>query len=304
MSFYNTTHLRILWEFSLDGMEYSNIKLATASAAGDFEVLNVKSDIVEQVFRTKTGTKGIYVQFDTGSVDPITANIQRTKATYIDTFAMLNTNLTLNADIYLYGYGNANTASPSATLMLKEGTLLFKKKKRELCGNDEYQKDVIWISENEQQQRFRHYAVYVEDIGNLDNFIEVGRILGGEATILVEDDKSGSHTFTDQIDYEEVSYTDKVDMNGFNEIANERAIKKKMSLLFDNVNTEGANYRSLRRYWRYCRDTKKALIIPTPKNPCAFHVFSKLEQIPKQRITYVEDGHIYVSFDLDYDEAR
>lgn len=302
---YNKNNLRILWELSgLDGLRYNNIIYSSGSYYGDYDVLNIKNDIVEKKYRTTVREMEIVI--DVGSVDPIYAPIQRTQAIYIDTFSLLNTNLTLDATIELRGYGSPSAGTPSLIFMRESSERIFKKTKRELCGNDPYQKDVIWLSDTEPEKRYRYIYMLIKDVNNLDGYIEVGRILGGEATILINNKNGdfGSDSYKEDIEYEEVSYTDKVQLNGFTEIANERAFKKKINLTFENMNTLSQNYKNLKKYWRYCRDTKKALIIPTPSNPCGFHVFSKLEKVPSQRIRYVEDSQILVDFQLSYDEAR
>jgi len=48
---YNTDHLRILWEFSSDGTQYNNVS-ASSNAGQDFLPINLKSDIVEQKWRS------------------------------------------------------------------------------------------------------------------------------------------------------------------------------------------------------------------------------------------------------------
>jgi len=300
MSGYNLDNLRILWEFALDGIIFNPYIDSTIQYTGDYGVVNAKNDIVEAIYRTNN-IKTMQIQIDAGKQD---TQFARTKAITIDTFALLNTNLSLDAKICLYGYGDATTITPTYDQIKNQGTCLINTTKKQLCNNDEYQKDCIWCSPTEEIRKFRHWALYIEDLTNTSNYLEIGRLLGGQASILIYDEKDGSTSFLDNIDFEEVSYIDRLDLNGFTSIANERAMKKKLFLSFENMSQSSQNYKILQRYWRYVRDTKKALIIPTPKVPTAFHVFSKLSEMPKQKIKYVEDIHIYVNFDLSYDEAK
>ena len=298
---YNLDNLRILWEFALDGIVFNPYIYATPSYTGDYGVINIKNDIVEAIYRTNN-IKTMEIQIDAGKQETIYA---RTKSITIDTFCLLNTNLSLDAKICLFGYGDATTPTPTYQQIKDNGTCLFSKTKKELCNNDEYEKDLIWISPEEEIRKFRHWALYIEDLTNQEDYLQIGRMLGGQASILTTQEAYGGATsFLDTIDFKEVSYIDRLDLNGFTSIANERAIKKTLSFSFKDISLKSQNYKILRRYWRYVRDTKKALIIPTPNVPTAFHVYSKLDEMPSQKITYVEDDHIYVEFQLSYNEAK
>ena len=302
MEIYNTTHLRMLWEFALDGLKLQNIPLFTPASSGDFGVLNIKNDILEALYRVPQ--KEFYILFDCGAV-PEGSN-QRTKAISIDTFAMLNTNLTLDAQITLRGWGDAQASIPSINNMRNQATIIFNTTKRQLCGNDDYQRDLIYLEPNESMaiRKFRYFLLDVNDSTNQSNFLEVGRVLGGQSSILIDDVTDGSNTFTDTIDFEERSYTDKLDLNGFSSIANERALKRSLGVEFKNMSIFSQNYLILRKYWRYCRDTKKALVIPILDNPTGYHLFAKLDSLPKQKIKYVEKNHVYTDFNLTWDEAK
>jgi len=281
---------------------YNNIPSHTPAISQDFGVLNVKKDTVESLYRVPQ--KYFYIIFDAGAVTQ--SSVRRTKAISIDTFAMLNTNLTLNASIRLYGYGDAQSSLPSIQNLERNGTLLFYNLKRNLCGGDEYQRDLIYIEEDETKaiQRYRYFLLKVSDSQNPSDFLEVGRVLGGQASILTNNFSDGSTTFNDNITFEETSYTDSLDLNGFSSISNERALKRKLGIEFKNINIDSQNYKILRNYWRYCRDTKKALVIPFADNPVGFHLFAKLETLPKQTINYVEKNHVYSDFSLDWDEGK
>jgi len=298
---YNTNNLRILWEIGTDGLQYNNIITATSGISADYGVLNIKSDLLEAKYRV--AEKNIFIQIDVGRVDDGTT--PRTKSIAIDTLGLLSTNLTLDAIIQVYGYGDAYSSTPLATIIQSQGTLIISKSKRDLCNNDEYQNDLVYVSDDEDTRQFRHFLILIQDLNNLNSYLEIGRLIGGQSTILEENNLlNGASNFNEQFNFEEIVYSDTVNLNGYSTIANERAVRRKVSLEFSNLNIISSNYRALKRMWGYCKDNKKMLVIPAPTIATYFHCYAKLANIPKQTINYVDNNNIFSNFTLEFDEAK
>jgi len=298
---YNTNNLRILWEIGTDGLQYNNIITSTSGISADYGVLNIKSDLLEAKYRV--AEKNIFIQIDVGRVDDGTT--PRTKSIAIDTLGLLSTNLTLDASIQVYGYGDAYSSTPLATTIQSQGTLIISKSKRDLCTNDEYQNDLVYVSDDEDTRQFRHFLILIHDLNNLNSYLEIGRLIGGQSTILEENNLlNGASNFNEQFNFEEVVYSDTVNLNGYSTIANERAVRRKVSLEFSNLNIISSNYRALKRMWGYCKDNKKMLVIPAPTIATYFHCYAKLANIPKQTINYVDNNNIFSNFTLEFDEAK
>lgn len=302
MAAYNLSQLRILWEIGTDGLKYNIFGAGTSpSIPGDFSILNAKSDIVEQVYRT-SNIATCYIQMDCGVPDDNLIGVVEQKAIVVDTFALLNHNLTQNAVIKLYGYGNEGTMPPStpAQFLASSPELIFTASP----NVDLLETNFIWVSPIQRIQKYRHYLIVITDSANPDGYIQIGRILGGEATIFTTDEN-----FTANFTYQEVSYKDTSEVNGFTSVSNARSLKKKMTAEFINLNaiptgSSGLNYRNFKRYARYCRDTLKALVIPDSRIPYMFHLYAKMIEVPSEKFNFLDMDALYVSMTVDWDEAK
>lgn len=302
MAAYNLSQLRILWELGMDGLKYNIFGSGTStSIPGDFSILNAKSDIVEQVYRTSS-IETCYIQMDCGVPDENLIELG-TKAIVVDTFALLNTNLTVKAVVKLYGYGDEATSPPSTPdqfLAQPSKELIFTASP----SSDSSEVDFIWVSPTQRIQKYRHYLIVINDPENSDGYIQIGRILGGEATIFTTDEN-----FKANFTYQEASYKDDVAVNGFTSVANSRSLKKRMTIDFGSINAipdkpQGLNYKNLKRYMRYCRDTLKALIIPDARIPYTFHLYAKMVEMPQEKFNFLDMDSLYVDMTVEWDEAK
>jgi hypothetical protein len=299
---YNLTQLRILWEIASDGIVFNNYIGHSSLASGDFGPTNIKTDIIEQKWKT-TEINDAFIIFDAGmTFDPVTTP---SKGIVMDTIALLGTNLTTNAKVYVYGYGEAWEPPISASYVGADQTLLAKFQQQSRItielkrSDDPYEPNVLWVSPTEEIRKFRHWCLHIQDAQNADGFIEVGRFAGGSASILTE-----LENFTGDVTYSEESFKDELKINGFSSISNNRALKKKMTLTFDNLDINGQNYLILRRLLRYARDTKKMLVLPDPSDIYRFNLFAKLGQMPKYKIKYLDKQTCYATFDVEFDEGK
>lgn len=306
MSFgYNLSQIRILWEIATDGLMWNSIISSSSDSnliPGDFSVYNTKTDIVEQVWRTGIPNDGVaWILLDVGK-DGVGS-----RAISIDTFALLNHNFTSEAKITVRGYGISSDSKPTRDTVKTSGTVLFANETPNALSPN-----FIWVSENEQTNKFRYWLIEIEDSKNTSSiggkrYLQIGRIIGGQATVFTEEEN-----ITANFSYQEVSYKDEVKINGFTSISNTRAMKKKIRISFKNLNSfksaneisSATNYLNLRKYMRHCRDTLKALVILDSRDPYSFHAFAKLSELPTQDCNYVTEKSLYVSMDLEWDEAK
>jgi hypothetical protein len=323
---YNLSQIRILWEIASDGLKWANIKGNSVQVGGDFSVLNVKSDVVEQVWRSLLDKDDDSAWFiiDCGETE---VSGTATKAIMFDTLALLNHNLSPTAKISVYGYGSASTgAAPTKAQMLANGdavVTLFKDK----SPKADYA-DFIWVMPVADYATTiikprRYWMVHIKDPANtnevntapsgeapsMKKYIQIGRFVAGEATIFTTEEN-----ITSEIEYQEVSYKDEVRITGFTSISNARSIKKKIKTELKNINALASdtsasgrtfhNYKNIKRFIRYCRDTLKSLVIVDSRDPYMFYAYGKLTETPVESCNYLDDRSMYVSMNLEWDEAK
>jgi hypothetical protein len=166
-------------------------------------------------------------------------------------------------------------------------------------SQDPFETNFLWCASSQPISAYRHIGVKITDLTNPDGYIEIGRFVCGASSILTE-----LENYTSNVKYSEVNYKDELEINGFSTIANNRALKKKITLSFDNLNMNADNYKILRKMMRYIRDTKKALVLPDPTDLYRFNLFAKLEKLPDLNVSYVDANNVYVSFDLEFNEGK
>jgi hypothetical protein len=280
---YNTTNLRFLWEIMSDGTTANNYT-ASSSAGVDKAPINLKSDIVEKYWQS-TGITAEWIQFDAGVGKVIS----------MDTFAVIDHNLTTSAVVNLRGSGSQSDAAPGDwTVVPVYATLPL--------VDDPDEKNLLYVSPHLPTSSFRHWRLEIADTTNPAPYLRIGRILGGSSLVFA------GENCLDTIDYNEQSYKDEFKLNGFSTISNNRALKKAMKLSFKNLDTVAkTNYKLLKRYLRYNRDTLKALVIVDPSSEVLkykFTIFAKLKQMPNETHLFIDTATGYTTFDLEYDEAR
>jgi len=276
---YNVGLLRILWEIASDGTVAANYT-ASSSASVDKNVVNLKNDIIEKYWQT-TGLDE-WFQFDVGAG----------RTMLMDTFALIGSNLTTSAVINVYGSGGSGSSAPGSWVSVPLLTTIP-------TPSDPDEENVIYIAPTQPLSGFRHFRVTITDTTNPDGFIRIGRVVAGAALIFT------TENCLDNVQYKKENYKDEFKINGYTSVANNRALKKTMTLAFGNLNRlQYANYRRLMQYVTYCRDTIKALVIIDPSDPYQFSVFSKLKVMPQEAHNYISTDTSNVNMNLEYDEAR
>ena len=280
---YNLTQLRILWEIGSDGNSASNNYIASSNAGTGYEPVNLRSDFIERAWKS-TNCIAEYFQFDVGVGNTIG----------IDTAAILGHNLTNGAVITVYGYGDAFSNAPASDADWYALSAQFT-----MTVEPTYQ-NIFYVAAVTASAKFRHWRVLIQDATNTDGFISIGRFIAGEAMVF-----DTRENMSMNVDYAQVNYKDELKLNGFSSLANNRALRSKLKINFENLDMESNdNYAQLQRYFSYCRDTLKALVIPDPRKLYRYSVYAKLTQMPQEKHTYLDDASCYASLDIELDEGK
>ena len=280
---YNLTQLRVLWEIGSDGISASNNYVASSNAGTGYEPVNLRSDFIERTWKS-TNCVAEYFQFDVGVGNTIG----------IDTAAILGHNLTNGALITVYGYGDAFSNAPATDSDWYSLSAQFT-----MTVEPTYQ-NIFYVAAATASAKYRHWRVLIQDATNTDGFIEIGRFIAGEAMVF-----DTRENMSMNVDYAQVNYKDELKLNGFSSLANNRALRSRLKISFDNLDMESNdNYAQLQRYFSYCRDTLKALVIPDPRKLYRYTVYAKLSQMPQEKHSYLDDASSYASLEIELDEGK
>jgi hypothetical protein len=271
VALYNTTNLRILSEFASRGISGSNW-VASSTASGDFGIDNVNTDIVEQVWRSVGGAiSSIQLVCDTGLAQGV----------FLDTLALLNHNLTTSAEVQLLGSNDPLFSTIGVVINFTMTT-----------------RNYIYIAPDLPNIGYRYWKIIINDNTNPNNYLQIGTIIFGESTIFQ------GECFSNPISYKKTHYSDKIMTEGFTTVNNDRGIKAKINLNFENINFAGGNYNSLVNLFETARTNLKCLWVPTPQYPTRYAVYGKLSDLPDETHTDNGENADYVNFALEIDEAK
>lgn len=265
---YNTTNLRILCDFPSRGTSGTNwTVIAGGTAAGDFNINNVNSDIVEQVYRSTA--KVVTIQCDT----------EVSQGIFNDTLAILGHNFTTSASVTMQGSNDPtfSTVGLSETLTVETENL-------------------YWISEFLPQNSYRYWRFIINDTTNANN-LQIGTIVFGSSIIF------NGECFTDDVVRRKTHFADRVRTEGYSAVSNDRALKRAVSLTFRRLDFNRDNYENLVGVIDYARTSLKCLWIPTPRFASRFAVFGKLSEIPVENHRALGSDADYIDMDVTVDEA-
>lgn len=267
---YNIINLRVLCDFDsrgVDGLSWT----ANSTATGHFGANNLNTDIVEERWRSATGVKsGIRLECDTGLPQGV----------FTDTLAILSHNLTTSADVFLQGSDDAGF-----------GTIGFSQ--RVTIERD----NAYWLSPDLPTDGYRYWRLTIDDASNANDYLEIGVVLFGTATIFQ------GECFANPVRFGRRHFKDQVMTEGFTNVSNDRGIKRFVGLKFQNLNALGGNYANLVNLFETYRTTHKCLWIPTPQYPSRFAVFGKLSDLPEESHNDLGETNDYVDFDVEVDES-
>jgi hypothetical protein len=163
--------------------------------------------------------------------------------------------------------------------------------------------DTYYIAPELPTSGYRYFQLQIDDPTNSTvDYIEIGCVMFGNAEII------HGENFTDEVDFEMVDYADTVQTEGFTNVTNSRALKRKLTLNFQSLAYAKRNYQILRDVFQTYRTSHKCLWIPTPdildgNLTDRFRIFGKLVTVPKERHNNKGGNSDYVSFTVDLDEA-
>jgi len=292
IALYNTNLLRVLRVFPSRGNSlaagvnaWGNIAgigdnwKANSTAAGDFHVSNLNTDIVEQVWRSNATFTGVTLDCDT----------ERPQGVFLDTFAMLGHNLTTSATINLLGANDSTFGSVGVVIPLT------------VLASDP---NIIYIAPELPTTGYRYWRIAIDDGTNPDpNGLQIGTIIFGAGSLFF------GECFVDEVDYKLQDYADSVNTEAFTNVSNSRAQKKTLTLEFRVLEFALNNFKLLRRIIQEDRTVVKTLWIPTPsatdqEQTQRFAVFAKLSEIPSERHKYIGGDADYVTLTVNLDESK
>jgi len=287
---YNTTNLRIMCDFLSRGSPIvtggnnqwgnpvgtgANWKVNTV-AFGDFQVENLNTDVVEQVWRGGTGVlTGVQLDMDSEGT-----------GIFMDTFAILNHNISRSATVNLIG-----SSDPTFTLVEKLVPLAMTS-----------DPNLFHVEQFLPPVGYKYWRLSIDDPTNTDNFIQIGTILLGRSRIF------HNECFVDQIQFELQDFADKINTEGFTNVSNSRTQKRFLGLEFRSLFEGRRNFQILRDIFTNRRTVLKCLWIPTPSATDPeitgkFAVFAKLKKIPRETHNNKGPKADYVSFNIELDES-
>ena len=274
MVLYNDTALRVMCEFlsrgtpALAGLNWTT----NSQEAGDFGVNNINTDIPEQVYRSLVDN-GIQITSDTGIPQGVA----------IDTLAILNHNLTKSATVSLQGADNAGFAPIGTTINITPNVRL---------------NDMYFIAPTLPSQRFRYWRLLIDDVNNADGFIEIGIVVFGNAKIFSNADCIENPLVPGKTDFNDVIRTE-----GFTNISNRRAVRKKLGLSFDKMNNDIGNFDLINEIFDFALTSLKCLWIPTPQRPHKYAMFAKLVDLPEQPTVDNDESGVHTDLEISLDES-
>ncbi len=245
---YNDEKFRVLYEFPSRGTTGMNWT-ATSTAAGDFSVNNVNTDIVEQAWRSATGILSVNLVCDT----------ELAQGVAVDTIGILGHNLSRAAVISV----EASNSPVFASVPFVETI-------------DWSLANMYWIAETFPFDQYRYWRFNFSDPTNPANFLQVGTIVFGSSLVF-----SGT-CFADGVGREKRHFADKIQTAGFTNVSNDRAVKRAVRLEFPKIRYDSSDFIALEQCLDTVRTSLKALWIPTPQDPTRFAVFGKATEIPPE----------------------
>lgn len=251
--------ISFLYQFDLGNKDLvnfgSNILYVTGTAPGDFDKANMTVDPLRQVWRSAAvaGWQEIIIKADLAS--------------RIDTFAILNHNLTENAVVQIQANVSNNFLAPPVTIQVP-----WQKYRIVLCQDF--------------GATYEYYKVRILDPGNPCGYIEIGRIVGGQAFTF--DKTSNSEDITDDIEYGWEDKADQLKTEGFFRVSNERIKIRSLRVRFSKLNSappNNSNWIGLREMIDNVGISKPFLIVVDRTDPSFISMWGQFKNVPSESFT-------------------
>ena len=272
VALYNTNNLRILCEFLSRGVTGNNWT-ASSTATGDYDAVNLNTDIVEQIWRS-------------GNLATQIVACDAQNPVLVDTLAILNHNFSRGSSLTL----QASNQSDFSVIGINES----------LQWTDT---NIFWISEELPTTSYQYWRIVIDDTTNSDGFVEMGTVIFGSSEIFQ------GEFIVDDINFGYRDFVDKVNTEGFTNVSNSRSLKKTLGLEFSSLNSFKGNYEIIRDLVTTYRTTHKCLWIPTPslnnqEATARYALFSKLSELPREIHRSPSNDLDYASFSIELDESN
>jgi hypothetical protein len=244
---------------------------ASNTRIGDFVASNVNSDIVEQVWRSSDNILTATLDCDT----------QVPQGVFVDTIGILNHNLTRSMNILVQASNVAgNFSSPLLEIYIPWNKT-----------------NIFWVAPELPNIQARYWRFRIENLGNPDNFLQVGTIVFGSSVIFTKE------CFVNPIKFGRVAFADSIQTEGFTNVSNDRAVKNYVEMTFKNLDYSQGNYGALVEMFDTVRTTHKALWIPEPRYPNRYGVFGKLQELPEESHNDLGENSDWVDMSFRIDES-
>jgi hypothetical protein len=278
---YNNRRIRILCDFPSRGAAGAGNNAwgnprggglnwqASSTLAGDFVVNNLNTDIVEQVWRSN-GALTATIACDTEINQGIAP----------DTVAILNHNWTSSAVVIFEGSNDSAFSSIGASIPISATRI-----------------NSYYVAPTLPTAQFRYWRINISDTTNLDGFLQVGTVVFGNAIIFQGED------IIDQVRRRTRHFSDKVPTEGYTNVANDRAIKRAITISFNALDYEKGNFENLMSIFETARTSLKCLWMPDPRDPTRFTVFGKLNEIPEEEHQNLGEAADIVNLVVEVDES-
>jgi len=272
---YNLDKLRVLCDFDSRGeVDFNWTVIAGGTAAGDFNINNVNTDIWEEIYKSTSNL--VTIDCDTG-LDA---------GSVIDTMWIGNHNLTTGALITVIGSNDPTFVTPSYSFNFPAVT----------------RQEVYYIVPDADYPPpgVRYYRFTINDAPNPNGFISFAHILFGTSVIFNGD------CITNELTKQIVHFKDSIPTEGFTSNMNNRALRKVVGFTFQNLNYRLGNYTKLVDVFLSSRTDLKCLWIPYPLDPLRFGIFGKMTEIPAETHNVMGNANEdldFVSFNITIDES-
>ena len=251
----DTVGIKFLYQFSLG--EYNttfpglNVISVTSQASGDHDKKNLTTTPLRETWRSASIVTTQEIIIEANDLN-----------TVIDTFAILNHNLTDLAVVQL----QASLIDP--TFAAPAFTINFTYNKKHL------------VLLQDLGLAYRYFKIKITDPTNPCGFIEIGKIVAGKSFTF-----TNNEDITDKIGIGNDDLSYKMKSEGFFRAANERVKVQKLNVRFSNLDTtigQDVNYQGLLAFMEEVGETLPFLTIVDPSQPYFKLIWGIIDKMPSE----------------------
>jgi hypothetical protein len=246
--------IKFLYQFAVGEYDLnnpgSNVLSVTSTAAG-FDKKNLTTSPLREVWRSTTSISG-YQDIVFQANDP---------SVVIDTFAILNHNLSSTAVVQVQGSLTSSFTAPAFTLAFTWS-----------------EKHMVLL--NDIGTAYNYYRVRILDPSNPCGFLEIGRIIAGRSFTF-----TNNEDITDSISIATQDLASKTKTEGFFRAFNQRVKVDTLSISFSKLKTltgENANYAGLMAMFKAVGETYPFLTILDPSDQSFLIHWGIIDRLPSR----------------------